>query len=146
LTSCTIHSTDSSNLDRSVSCRIRSRACCMALFAGQRARKVTYFVPVRAHARQPVMKSEEIQALTADLEMHDARLGLFGFQPQLGQQVCQPPEGGLGLLSGRAHHDRVVGIAHQNPMLARLPCPIDEMQVDIREQRRRVRRLDRRHR
>jgi hypothetical protein len=52
LTLPTIASTGSSNRDRSVSSRIRSRACCMALFEGQRARKMT-----RLPGRRPSLRT-----------------------------------------------------------------------------------------
>ncbi len=47
----TIHSGASSSRDRRVSSLIRSRACCMALSAGQRARNVTGLVLVRPRER-----------------------------------------------------------------------------------------------
>ncbi len=49
--SSTIHFTGLSSRDRRVSSRIRSRACCMALSAGQRARNVTGRFPFSPRER-----------------------------------------------------------------------------------------------
>ena len=49
--SSTIHSGASSSRDRRVSSLIQSRACCMALSAGHRARNATGFFPFRPRER-----------------------------------------------------------------------------------------------
>jgi hypothetical protein len=69
-------------------------------------------------------------------QVHDAGLGRLGLQPQARQQSGEPRKRGLGLLPGVAHDDRVVRITDQHTVLARLPCPVQPVQVDVTEQRR----------
>ena len=54
---------------------------------------------------------------------------------RVGQQLSKPRKRGLGLLPGTAHHHQVVGEADQHPVLARIPHPIEPVQVDVAEQR-----------
>jgi len=44
-----------------------------------------------------MVKAEEVEPLAPFGQVHDAGLGRLGLQPKLGQQVTQPPKGGLGL-------------------------------------------------
>src|SRR5664279_4338028 len=136
-TSSTITSTASNNRDRRVSSLIRSRACCMALSEGQRARNVTgaFVVTATSDLDQPMMKPEEIQSLTTDLQVHYPGLGLLRLQTEFGQQFPQPRERGFSLLPGCAHHQRIVGEADQNPVLANVPHPIDPVQIHVAQQR-----------
>jgi hypothetical protein len=69
-----------------------------------------------------MVKAEEIEPFPALGQVHDAGLGRLGHQPQLGQQHRQPLKRGLGLPSAVAHHDHVVGEAHQDTVLATRPC------------------------
>ena len=78
-----------------------------------------------------MVKAQEIEAFFAFGQVHDAGLSRFGFQPQLGQQHRQPRQRGLGLPPALAHHQRVVGVAHQHAVLACCPCPVQPVQVDV---------------
>ena len=80
--------------------------------------------------------TQEVQPGATLDQMHDAGLGRLRFQPEVGQQHRQPRQRGLGLLPCFAHDDRVVGVPDQHPMPALIPCPIDPVQVDVRQQRR----------
>jgi hypothetical protein len=82
-----------------------------------------------------MVEAEEVEAFLAFGQVHDAGLGRLGLQPKLGQQVTQPPKGGLGLLPGGAQPQHIVGVADQHAMLAHLPCPVQPVQVDVGEQR-----------
>ena len=82
-----------------------------------------------------MVKAEEIEPLAPFGQVHDAGLGRLGLQPQLGQQHRQPRQRGLGLLPACAHHDHVVGEAHQNAVLPTRPCPVQPVQVDVGQQR-----------
>ena len=57
-------------------------------------------------------------------------LAAFGYQAETGQQASQALKRPLGLAPGPAHHDRVVGIAHQDPVSA-VPRPVQPVQVNI---------------
>jgi hypothetical protein len=57
----------------------------------------------------------------------------------LGSAPAQPAgepaaPAGLGLLPGSAHHHQVIAVAHQHPVPARLPYPVQPVQVDVAEQ------------
>ena len=86
-------------------------------------------------AYQPVVKPEEVKPGVPFGQLHDAGLGRLGLQPEPGQQDRQPRERGLRLFPGVAHDHRVVDVADQHAVLARLPCPVQPMQVGVTEQR-----------
>ena len=82
-----------------------------------------------------MMKTEEIKPRTTNLQMHYPCLGFLWFQTKLNQQRPQPRQGGLGLLTGLAHHQRVVGEANEHSVLAHIPCSVNPMQIDVTKQR-----------
>ncbi len=86
-------------------------------------------------AHQTVVKAQEIQPLTVLHQMHDPGLRRLRFQPEVGQQDRQPRKRSLGLLPGIAHDNRVVGVSDQHTVPTFIPCPIDPVQVDVRQQR-----------
>jgi len=47
----------------------------------------------------------------------------------------QPLQGGLGLLPSGAHHHQVIAIPDQHAVPARVPRPVQPVQVDVAEQR-----------
>src|SRR6476659_7309418 len=67
--------------------------------------------------------------------MHYPRLGFLRFQPEFGKQFPQPRQSGFGLLTRRAHDQRVVGETNQHPVLTYIPRPIDPVQIHVAEQR-----------
>ena len=77
-----------------------------------------------------MVEAEEIEALAAFLQVHDAGLGRLRLQAEPGQQGCQPLQRGLGLAAGPAHHDQVIGEPHQHPV-AVVPRPVQPVQVDV---------------
>lgn len=94
-------------------------------------------LPVTGPGRhQTVMKTKEIKSLASQRQVNNPGLGRLRFQTEVGQQARQPFQGGFGLPTGRAHHQRVVGIAHQHPVLPCLPGPVDPVQEDVGQQRR----------
>jgi len=86
----------------------------------------------RAH--HPVMEAEEIETLTIRHQFDNARLGLLRRQAELGQHQAQPRECGFGLLPGLAHHQQVVGVPDQHPESARVPGPVEPVQVHVAQQ------------
>ncbi|MEV0220649.1 hypothetical protein [Streptomyces sp. NPDC050704] len=44
-------------------------------------------------------------------------VGRLRRQAEFGQQALQPLQGSFGLLAAGTHHHRVVGIAHQHPVI-----------------------------
>jgi len=67
--------------------------------------------------------------------LHDPGLGRLRFQTEVGQQDFQLRKRSLGLPFRGAHHHHVIGEPHQDPVLTRIPCPIDPVQIDVRQQR-----------
>ena len=65
--------------------------------------------------------------------MNDPGLGRLQLQAQPGKHGLQPRQRGLGLLPGAAHHHQVIAVAHQHPVLARVPHPVQPVQVDVAE-------------
>jgi hypothetical protein len=86
----------------------------------------------RAH--HPVMKAKKVEAFSAHHQFDDAGLGLFRREAEVGQQRPQPCERGLGLLPGFAYHQQIVGEAHQHPVCAGVPSPVEPVQVHVAHQ------------
>jgi hypothetical protein len=57
-----------------------------------------------------MMKSQEVQALTALGQVHDSGLARLGHQPQIREQPNQMRERILGLPTGPAHDHHIVGL------------------------------------
>ena len=81
------------------------------------------------------MKAEEIKSLASLLQVHDAGLSRLRLKPQPGQQHGQPLQCGLRLLPGSAHHHQVIAVTDQHAEPARIPHPVQPVQVDVAEQR-----------
>ena len=84
-----------------------------------------------AAAHPAVVEAEEVQPLAPFAQVHDPRLGLLGLEPELGQDRPQRREGALGLRLRPAHHHQIVRVADQHPVPARLPLPVEPVQVDV---------------
>ena len=77
------------------------------------------------------METEEIDALASFSQMHDPRLGRLELQAQFGQDRGERLDGALGLLSGRADRQQIIGVANQGPVSACLPLPVEPVEVDV---------------
>jgi hypothetical protein len=82
-----------------------------------------------------MVEAEEVEPLAVHLQVDDPGLGLLRLQAEFGQQALQPLQGGFGLLAAGAHHHRVVGTAHQHPVIPCRPRPVQPVQIDIGQQR-----------
>ena len=80
-----------------------------------------------------MVEAQERKALAPHLQMNDPRLGCLRLQTEIGQQPAKPRQRGLGLLTGAAHHQRIVGIAHQDTMRAHIPHPVKAVQIHVAE-------------
>jgi hypothetical protein len=58
------------------------------------------------------------------------REGQRALQPQVGQQRPKPRQRGLGLPTGPAEHQQIIGVPHQRPIRA-TPRPVQPVQVDV---------------
>jgi hypothetical protein len=83
----------------------------------------------------PVVKTEKVETFPAHRHFDDAGLGLLRRQTEIGQQLPQPRQCGLGLLPGFAHHQQVVGEKHQQTETADVPILVEPVQVHIAQQR-----------
>ena len=93
-------------------------------------------LPGRLRAHPAVVETEEIQPLATTLaQVHDPRLGRLRLQAEVGQQRRERPEGALGLLPGPTQHHQVIAVADQHAVPARIPFPVQPVQVDVAEQR-----------
>jgi hypothetical protein len=77
-----------------------------------------------------VVKAKKVETFCAHCQFDDACFGLFRRQAEIGQQRPQPRQRGLGLLTGFAHHQQVIGKAHQNPICAGVPIPVEPGRVE----------------
>jgi hypothetical protein len=89
-----------------------------------------------AGAHPAMVEAEEVEVLASFPQLHDPRLRLLERQAQLGQDGVERLQGTLGLRPAPAHHDQIVGVAHQDAAAARLPDPVKPVQVDVGKQRR----------
>ena len=113
---------------------MRSRACCIALREGQRARKVTAARPGRPGIAPADGGSPGSPLPGPRAQLHDPGLGRFRAQPEFGQQHGQPRQRGHRLPLRPAHHQRIVGVAEVGPVGAP-PRPVQPVQVDVAHQR-----------
>jgi hypothetical protein len=77
------------------------------------------------------MEAEKVRPLPAFAQLHDPHVGVLEREPQLRQDRPRRRQGALGLCSGSAHHDDVVGVAHQHPDAALGPLPVEPMQIYV---------------
>jgi Recombinase zinc beta ribbon domain len=106
----TITSTGSSSFDRSVRFPDPVAGMLHGLARGPSGQKGDVLAGAPPVATdQPVMEAKDIKPLATNNQLHDAGLGRFRFQAELGQQGRQPRERGFGLRAGPAHHQHVVG-------------------------------------
>src|SRR6266545_2631546 len=89
-----------------------------------------------AGAYPAVMETEEVETLASLPQMHDPRLRLLQREAEFGQDASQRHEGAFGLPFAPAQHHQIVGVTHQYAAPARLPDPVEPVQVDVAEQRR----------
>ena len=66
--------------------------------------------------------TEEIKTLASHRQVHDAGLGRFGFETQLGQQDSELRQRSLGLFPGRAHHHQESRRGESHPPPLAEPC------------------------
>jgi hypothetical protein len=91
--------------------RRRSRACCIALREGHRAKKVKTAVPwTDPGSDEPVVEAEEIHSLAPDPQPHDPGLGRLWPQTEVGQQSSHPRQRGMRLPLRPTHHQHIVGL------------------------------------
>ena len=97
-------------------------------------------MPGAVGAHPAMMKAEEVHALASLLEVHDPGLGRLELKAQL-RQDRRAPESRLGLLgvfcTSPADHPR----NEPESMSARLPMPVEPVQVDVAQARAKLRRL-----
>jgi hypothetical protein len=74
-----------------------------------------------------MVEPEEVEPLATLDQVHDPRLGRLGLQPQVGQQHSKPRQRGLGLPTGPADHQQIIGVPHQRPVRA-TPRPVQPVQ------------------
>ena len=84
------------------------------------------------------MTPQEIEALTATRQVDHPRLLRMQLQPEPGQHQAHPLSRRLDRRLRVAHDHEVVGVTHQRPQVRPpvLPDPVEDMQVDVRQQRR----------
>ena len=80
-----------------------------------------------------MMEARERESLAPYPQMNDARPGFLRLKTEISQQPAKPLQRGLSLLTGAAHHQRIVGIAHQDTVLTHIPHPVKAVQVHVAE-------------
>ncbi|MGB3952888.1 MAG: hypothetical protein WBK99_07115 [Solirubrobacterales bacterium] len=83
-----------------------------------------------------MMKAEKVKTLSAFSQVHDPRLGLLEFKAHLDEELLERIQSALRLAPRLAHHYEIVGVATQCANSARLPLPVEPVEVDVAEQRR----------
>lgn len=81
------------------------------------------------------MAAEEVQALPALSEVDHLRLVRMQPQPQPGEDLPHRVQGRPGLCHAAAQHHTVIGVAHQLTHAPRGQLAIQDVQVDVGQQR-----------
>jgi hypothetical protein len=82
------------------------------------------------------MKAKEVQPFASFREVNDPGLHRLGRKAQPGEDRRQRIQRADNLPAVLAHHDEIVGVAHQDPVARVLPSPVEPVQVDVGQQRR----------
>src|SRR6266498_2286861 len=85
----------------------------------------------------PQMTTEKVEASPAVGQLHSSRLPAMQLQLQPSKNDLHSTLGFLARFCRLAHHDKIIGVAHQLAHFGALPLPhyIEKVQVDVREQR-----------